>query len=226
MSTTRARIGVLSIGQTPRPDLMTPLERMASAYQLVSRGALDTLASHDLPDPQKAKVPLLTRLRDETEVTLDESFLAPLLQDAVHRLEAEGVIATVLLCAGEFRGLWSARPLIRPFEAAAQVLKSCGVSRIGVIAPTIGQIAPARSKWNRAGFEAAVWTMPSSQVLIPWLQESMPTDLGALVFDYVGYPLDVLRRAQAVLSMPVLDLGHLAVALLEAILTKTMVETP
>ena len=58
---------------------------------------------------------------------------------------------------------------------------------------------------------------------LPFLVSNQ-ADLSALVFDYVGYPLDTVRRVQALVRLPVLDLWHLAVAVLEAMLSKKVFE--
>ena len=221
----RERIGILIIGQTPRLDLTAPLDRLGHVYQMVLRGALDKLAACDLPDASGGSYPLVTRMRDGTRVTVDETFLTPLLQTAIDELEGEEVLASLLLCAGPFQALTSTRPLVRPFQLAVRTLKSLGLSRIGIVVPTDDQRDPAQRKWTEAGFEPVIWSMEARPASLPvehWLpsQASNQADLSALVFDYVGYPLDTVRRVQAGVRCPVLDLGHLAVAALEAMLSQ------
>ena len=215
-------IGILTIGQTPRADLMDPLEYLRAVYDLQPRGALDALDVSDLPDASAATYPLVTCMRDGTRVTVDEAFLAPLLQDVLDQVEHEGVVASLLLCAGPFAALTSTRPLIRPFQLGVHTLRSLGMLTIGVVVPTDGQYTPARRKWTEAGFSPVLWSMeaqPQADALEYWLaaQVAAHPDLSALVFDYVGYPRDVLQRVQAQLGLPVIDLGHLAIAALEAI---------
>jgi len=110
----------------------------------VLRGALDELTACDLPEASVGSYPLVTRMRDGTRITVDEAFLTPLLQNAIDELEGEEVLASLLLCAGPFQALTSTRPLIRPFQLAAQTLKSLGLSRIGLVVPTDDQRDPAR----------------------------------------------------------------------------------
>lgn len=220
----REQIGILLIGQTPRPDLTAPLEALAQTHALVVRGALDPLTQADLPDPAGSAYPLVTRLRDGVLVTVDEGFLAPLLQTTLDDVERQGVIASLLLCAGPFAGLTSTRPLIRPFPLAAQTLHSLGLARLGVVVPTDAQREPATRKWKDAGFNPVLWSMEAKPPdLSPerWLATQCARQLGlaALVFDYVGYPLGTIQRVRAQVRLPVLDLGHFAVATLEALLS-------
>ena len=214
-------IGILIIGQTPRADLMAPLDRLARTCDLRPRGALDALEAGDLPSAEGGAYPLVTRLRDGTQVTVDEAFLAPLLQDAIEGLEQEGVVALLLLCAGPFPMLTSTRPLIRPFQLAVGMLRSVGHTRVGIVVPNDDQRTPSERKWTEAGLKPVIWSMeaqPAALALEHWLAvcASQHADLSALVFDYVGYPLDAVHRVQAQVGIPVVDLGHLAVAALEA----------
>jgi len=108
----------------------------------VLRGALDELTACDLPEASVGSYPLVTRMRDGTRITVDEAFLTPLLQNAIDELEGEEVLASLLLCAGPFQALTSTRPLIRPFQLAAQTLKSLGLSRASLCRPTISATLP------------------------------------------------------------------------------------
>ena len=224
----RPRIGILLIGQTPRADLTAPLEPLGRTYDLVIQGALDGLTTNDLPDSGDGTYPLITRLRDGVQVTVDAGFLAPRLQACIDDLEQDGVIAHILLCAGPFPTLTSTRPLVRPFQLAAKTLASAGLSHLGLVVPTNDQALPAANKWAQAGFQPVVWSMETKPADLPlerWIEAHTMrhTGLAALVFDYVGYPLDTLRRVQDLIALPVIDLGHLAVAAFEAMLLKDRV---
>ncbi len=214
-------IGALTIGQTPRPDLLALLAPVAAHYDVRCRGALDGLRASNLP--AVATYPLVTRLRSGRLVRVEEAFLTPLLQRALDGLEEEGVLATVLLCAGEFEGLAGSRPLVRPYQLGACALDCMGFSRLAVVVPTDGQRAAAGRKWRRAGFVPSVWSeeeRPDSAPHSDWLQKRLAreADLSALVFDYVGYPDNVLQRVRSSVGLPVLDLGHLAADVLRSIL--------
>jgi protein AroM len=220
----QVRLGVLLIGQTPRADLLAPLDRLRGGCELAVRGALDGVRYADIPTEPEGSYPLVTRLRDGARVTVDERFLTPLLQAAIDELELDGAMAVLLLCAGPFRDLTGSRPLIRPFQLAARVLGSLGLRRVGVVVPTDDQRAPALEKWANAGVEPIVLSVeakPVNESLAEWLVErsgDLP-DVSALVLDYVGYPIELLRHLQSNLRVPVVDLGHLAVAVAEALVT-------
>ncbi len=214
-------VGALVIGQSPRSDLTELLSLVECYYNIVCRGALDGVDACELPPARR--YPLATRLRNGASVTVEESFLTPLLQQELDELEEEGVVASVLLCAGQFAGLAPRRPLVRPFQLGAGLLASMGLRNLGVIVPTSAQTDAARGKWKGTGFAPAVWPMDRrspSEPLTHWLQEQIRRegDVSAIVIDYVGYPFEVADTMRRAVQMPVLDLGHLAAEALASLL--------
>lgn len=197
------RIGAVTIGQAPRPDLLEPLlARAGDDAEVVELGALDWLTADRLPGRLGgAAYPLTTRLRDGSRVTLDEADLAPLVQDAISRAEDAGAAVTLLLCAGGFADVTARGPLIRPFEAATAHLARLGARRVAVVVPFEGQSAPAVRKWAAAGFEArAVVGDPAS--IDP------PDGVDAIVLDYVGHASSAVDALRARANVPVVDLGE------------------
>ncbi|MCB0034757.1 MAG: AroM family protein, partial [Anaerolineales bacterium] len=173
----KPKIGAVTIGQSPRPDLIEPLGQLRPDVEIIEVGALDGLTAADLPDAAEASYPLKTRLRDGHLVTVPEAFLKPLIQQAVEAAEAQQVLATVLLCAGTFAEVSGvSRPLVKPFDTAVAVLNSMGVTHIGVLAPMVTQERPIRARWTAAGFDARVWTPPyaiDSKEFTGWLYRMM-----------------------------------------------------
>lgn len=209
----RKKIGALVIGQSPRPDLVAPLMKLLPGCDILQAGALDSLTSEDLPDITGAIYPLVTRMNDGILVMVEESFIAPKLQKAIDRLEAKGVEASILLCAGTFATLNSNRPLFKPFNIGAAILESLQISSIGLIAPVEEQEVPIRKRWESIGLKATVWTSKLGnqdqafhQQIINNIQEN---DLECVVLDYVGHPKEQVEKLQNSIDLPVIDLGYL-----------------
>ena len=60
---------------------------------------------------------------------------------------------------------------------------------------------------------------PADQALTGWLRDRLEgRRADAIVFDYVGFPPEVLESVRAEFDVPVLDLGHVAIAALNRIL--------
>jgi hypothetical protein len=214
-------IGALLIGQNPRPDLVEPLAEALPGWEMVQVGALDGLTVADLPSTAVATYPLTTKMRDGAAVAVEEQFLTPLLQAKLDELEGMDVAATILLCAGTFAELRGKRPLLKPFNLARNLLQTCGFQRIGLIAPIVAQEVPIQARWREAGFETAVWTANLNQQDNEFqqnLQTNIQTHhLDCILLDYVGHPLANVQKLQQSVTIPVIDLGSLAI--------RTLVET-
>ncbi|MFT5195486.1 MAG: hypothetical protein ACI9EW_002993 [Cellvibrionaceae bacterium] len=222
---TSFKIGALTIGQAPRPDLLVSLKQRFPHAEVVQAGALDGLDAADLPTINSAAENLYlltTRLRDGSLVHVPESFLIPLMADGLKQLEAKDVKAIFLLCAGTFSQLSSSVPLIKPFVLAHEMLTNIGIQRIGIIAPIPEQVRPIRARWEAARFETTVWAANATQPDEAFIDEikkyQREGKFEALVLDYVGHPAQVSQTLQAKLDIPVIDLGEIAVATLAAIL--------
>jgi protein AroM len=194
-------VGAVTIGQAPRPDLLEPLlARLPADVEVVEVGALDPLGSDDLPKGGVGAYPLTTQLRDGRPATLDEAFLAPLVQAAVDEAERRGATTTLLLCAGGFPHIRARGVLVRPFDAAAAELRTLGAVRIVVAVPIDVQIAPSERKWRAAGFDPVVVGGPPAL--------DAPAGIGAVVLDYVGHPVADVAALRAALTVPLIDLGE------------------
>jgi protein AroM len=214
-------IGLLVIGQSPRPDLTGPVRAALPHATLLEAGALDGLTAQDLPTAQGAAYPLSTRLADGTPVIVPEAFLLPRLQQALERLEAQGCQASLLLCAGTFASLHGTRPLFKPFDLAVSTLRSLGLTSLALFAPFAQQQPAILARWQAVGFHAAAWTppLPTDPSWPAWLDAHRADllDHQAIVLDYVGHSPVVRQALQSALPRPVLDIGHLAVAQLAAV---------
>ena len=219
----RKTVGILTIGQCPRPDLLEPYQDQLIGLEIIERGALDRLDAGDLPPLVDAEYPLVTRMRDGTPVTVAEAFLAPLLQQAIVDLENDGVVAIVLLCAGPFEMLYSRLPLFIPFQVARTVLRAMGMRHIGVVCPVDAQQPPAQKKWQAAGFAPLTWTISPDatpaqiEIQLAGKAAGMP-QLECIVFDYVGYANEQVASAQAATPIPLLDLGQMTMMALNSTL--------
>ena len=214
----KKRIGVLVIGQSPRPDLVGLIKEMAPDYELVQRGALDGVSEEELPDQDLAAYPLVTRMRGDKLARVNEAYLAPLLQQALERLETTDITASILLCAGTFADLKGDRPLFKPFELGCTILKVLSIKRIGVITPVAGQEIPIQARWSAMGWEPTVWVADIShqdERFYTLLDEKVLThNLECIILDYVGHPARDVEMVQQFARVPVIDLGFLTIAAL------------
>ncbi len=217
------RIGALTIGQSPRSDLIAPLASLLPPdCEIVQAGALDGLTQDDLPSETSGPYPLVTRMKNGAAVMIDESFLILRLQKALNSLEDSGVIATLLLCAGTFAELQGIRPLYKPFKTACDLLDTLNFRSIGLITPVEEQEKPIRERWETLGWETVVWTDDlgvQDQAFQQRLNDHIQTNkLDCIVLDYVGHPVEQVAQLQKTVDLPVIDLGYLTMVTLASTL--------
>ncbi|MDA0564210.1 AroM family protein [Streptomonospora sp. S1-112] len=207
------RLGVLTIGQAPRPDLTPELTALLPEAVVVERGVLDGLTRAEIEARPVAPGDhaLTTRLADGGSVVLGESLVMARLPGVLAELERE-VDAVLLACTGAFPDLPHTRPLFVPdrliaFGAAALV--GAG-GTVGVVCPLPEQRADTEAKFGRR--------LPSgarvvTDVCSPYT--GTPDDLAAaarrlaesgadlLALDCIGYTEDMRARAAAASGLPV-----------------------
>lgn len=219
------KIAALLIGQSPRPDLVAPLEALLPAdCKVVQLGALDGLSTAGLPVASGAAYPLTTRLANGRLVQVTTNFVEPLMQAQLDRIEDE-IVASIVLCAGTFANLRSKRPLVKPFNLAAELLCSLRFDHLGIIAPFPEQEAPIRQRWENVGVQTVVWTADvakQSPAFDAQLSKQIQTNyLQAIVLDYVGHFPEHVGRLKSVSPVPVFDLGELACTILASMFRRS-----
>jgi len=209
------RIAFLTIGQAPRRDLSEPIERALPPHvQVRHAGALDgldraTVQQQFSPGPGGAW--LISKLADGQPVTLRADAIGALLQQAIDRLEEEGVDGIVLLCTGEFPGLRTRRAwLIEPDGVVCAGVDSLLRNALaGVLVPMPEQVNEARVKWQRLQrpplFAAASPYDETPDALIDAARTLRRQGAQALVLDCMGYaPAHKAALRAAGLDIPVL----------------------
>jgi protein AroM len=208
------RVAVVEIGQSPRPDLLAELTAvLPEATEVREYGALDGIDPETLPPIRfDAQNPLSTRLADGRQVLVDEPWIAPRVQAALDRATADAPDVVLLLCAAAFDDLRTDRPLIRPAEALATVLRAREVRTLLVVVPSPRQIPSAEAKWRALGFDPLMLGTPLPKGLDDVVEAA--EQVRAVVLDYVGHPAKLIDRLEDALESEtdalLYDLGRYA----------------
>jgi protein AroM len=146
----RRSVGLITIGQAPRVDMVPEMANWLGPVRTVERGALDGMTPDGIATfyPTPDDYTLVTRLSDGSSATIAERHILPRIQSAITDLEDEGVEAVVLLCTGEFPPFDHRRPLLAAERLIVDGVKAIAAgSRVGVVCPLPEQERLTREKW-------------------------------------------------------------------------------
>ena len=196
-------LGIVTIGQTPRPDLVAAFAAEARRAQVRVAGALDGLSSDDLSAlaavATSSGYPLLVRLASGAHIEVPMARLVPRVMAAARRLAADGAAVIVVACAGGFPDVPCPVPVLLPGRIVPAVAGALSrTRRVGIVTPNRGQVPDAARKWRADGFEPLVtWASPSQDgEMTRAADELREADLDLIVIDCMGHADDA-RRAMA-----------------------------
>ena len=219
----KAKIGMVTVGQSPRSDVVPDMAALLPGIEIVEAGALDGLdrAAIARLAPEGDDEILVTRLADASSVFVGKTHVLPLVRARIAALEDLGVAATVLLCTGAFPRLTTRRLLLEPQQVLLGVLRGLSHSgRLGVLTPSERHVPQTTARWRADGFDAAVVPLSPYEEHDPAALARATAALrdagvGLVVMDCIGFR-DVTRRDLAArLGVPVL-VANLLVARLAA----------
>ncbi|HEU5321702.1 MAG TPA: AroM family protein [Methylomirabilota bacterium] len=206
---TRDRLGVLVIGQAPRPEIEAELRRVLGGGVAVSLvGALDGLRREEVDGlrPADSHDTLFTTLPDGSGVVLSKAEVTKRAQAHLDRLADAGIAVTLVNCTGVFEGLAPRGHLVFPSAVlAGLVLGLLPRGRLGVFEPLAEQEAQARAKWSQGQWQVEV---------VPLAPGTAGTELDAaaramarrrpdlIVLDCMGYGHETKARVRAVTGIP------------------------
>ena len=202
-------IGIITLGQTPRPDLEKVFRRHLPDTNFLIRGGLDEVQTAEIDALAAAggEYPLFVILRDGTVREISLYRLKPFLDRRAREVAAEGAAVSALMCAGNFPDLDSPVPMIYPSRVLTAVARGiCRGKRIGVVTPNDGQVAAATAHWREKGFHPAVTVAsPLDPAALSRAAEALADPgLELIVLDCMGFSPEAARRMRTLCGRPVL----------------------
>ena len=218
-------IGLVSIGQSPRPDLIEDYERALPGVRIVQAGALDDLSEDQVRGlrPESGDEVLVSRLRSGREVLLARRHLEPRLQACLDRLSRD-VDLTVLLCTGEFPAIRPRGVLLLPRRVLHHIVAAVmdGVRaaaedsvRVGVLVPDDAQQESAKARWGSFGPVEAVAASPyrGMEAVEGAAQALRAAGARLAVMDCIGYTRAMRDAVAAITGAPTI-LANASVAMI------------
>jgi protein AroM len=154
------RIGMATIGQSPRDDLVPHMQRLFSKpVETLQMGALDNLSPKQIAAfaPDEGEMGIVARLSDGTEVLLSHAKIMPAMQRIVDAMNAQGCRFIVILCGADWSDIRSQCLVVNPGKVFPAIITALAQGRrLGIIKPSAGQIEGERTRYARLGIEAIV----------------------------------------------------------------------
>jgi protein AroM len=149
-------IGMITIGQSPRDDIVPSLLAiLGDEYEVKEVGALDGLTLEEVRgiDIQPNDYILVSRMRDGTEVKFPKRFVLPYIQEKISEIEQVSHII-VIMCTGKFPKFKSEGLVVTPQEILKGVVEgTLKEGRLGVVFPAAEQVSGAEASLNIKGLE-------------------------------------------------------------------------
>lgn len=214
------RVGLVTIGQSPRDDLTPDIRGLLAGVELVEAGALDGLTAAEiaaLKPEREDDLTLVTRLADGSHVTVAKRHIIPLVEKRVLALAAT-TAAVLIICTGKFPDIAAPVPVLKTQSLLHYAVRGMGARRIGVIIPEAVQVQMAAEMWEASGFAPVV--VPGS----PYREESQlaaaARELAAkegielIILDCIGFNSRMKELVREITGKPVVLPRTLAARLL------------
>jgi len=222
---TNQRLGVVVIGQSPRPSVAAEIAAVLSPAMTIDlRGALDgmTRAEIDAIPPEGGHDALFTLLPDGEPVTISKKAVETRAARQIARFAEEGTRVTMLACTGKFPNLAPEGLVILPSAVSHKMVEAVlPKGRLGVFSPLAEQTALIHTKWQRGGIDVAGVTLRpgadgAAVDAAAARMAALSPDL--VVMDCMGYTTANKARVRAITKGPVV----LAIALAARVVEELM----
>jgi len=205
------KVGLVTIGQSPRTDVTQTITRMlGSEVEFIEKGALDGLTKEEIYKlaPTARDYVLVTKVRDGASVKVARRYIFPRIQNCIEELEEMDVDLTLLLCTAEFPKIKARKPLIIPDVLISNFV--CGIlkyGKLGVVVPEKEQIPFLTRKWIKKGV-ALVMTTANPYSETKAFEETAnflaKEDVDLIVLDCIGYTPKVKNLFKRLTGKPII----------------------
>lgn len=186
------KIGVLTIGQSPRNDVTPSFRRIiGEKVEIIERGALDSLTKSEIKEvaPKDGDITYISKLRNDTSVKINKTKLLPLLQAELIALEKE-VDLTIMLCTGDFPTIHATKPILYPDRILVKMIDAVlSEGTLGLVIPLEEQRNSLQEKWEELGLDivVAVASPYSDSDFIKAGKELLDLGADVIALDCMGY---------------------------------------
>jgi protein AroM len=209
---TSKKIGMITIGQSPRPDVVPEIkEILGEEIDVLEAGALDGLSLEEVRGfrPGKGDYILCTRMSDGTEVVIGKRFILPRMQQCIDRLTRKGAEIILFLCTGKFPEFSSRRLVIEPQKILDHFILALDGQdqRMGLMIPLQDQMEQAKKKYRQVKGEmtlqaASPYAMKEEVTQAAKALKRAKSDV--VVMHCMGYTLAMKNQVREITGKPVI----------------------
>ncbi len=204
------KLGILTIGQTPRPDYEQAFRPcLPPDGEMIIVGALDDLTLAEiqaLPLPEGAES-LATLSREGVSLTVAADEIHHRMPAKLRALEEQGVSTVVVGCTGDFSFLTASIPLLLPSIILTKTVTAVAAGqKIVVVIPLAGQADTLRPRWEAAGFDPVFHTVSpfsSAEILAAAGRACAAEHPALIVLDCMGFSQAAKEAIRAAAGIPV-----------------------
>lgn len=203
------KIGMITIGQSPRNDVITEIRGILGPVEIVETGCLDELTKEQIETlkPKEREPFLVTLLRDGSSVQVSKEKTTNLLQQHIKELENKDVTLIVLLCTGDFTNFKSQKLIIEPGKLIRKIVQAMLIKekKLGVIIPSSEQIEQTKKKWGDVDPVVAVASPYENPEQIQQAAKTLLTkNVDLTVLDCIGYTRQMKQKVKEITGKPVI----------------------
>lgn len=203
------KIGMVTIGQSPRNDVVTEIRGILGCVEIVERGCLDELTKDQIESlkPEEREPFLVTLLRDGSSVQVSRKKTVNLLQQRIKELEDKDVAFIVLLCTGDFSNLESKKLIIEPGKLIRKLVQRMLTKekKLGVIIPSADQIEQTKKKWSDVNPVIATASPYENPEKIEEAAKTLQAkNVDLTVLDRIGYTRQMKQKVKEITEKPVI----------------------
>ncbi|MBG0763957.1 MAG: AroM family protein [Tissierellales bacterium] len=197
------KLGLITIGQSPRNDITKDiLNVLNDDIILYQKGALDEYTREEIENKfAPIENTLVTKLRDGSQVEIDEIYIKDLIQDCVNNLETQGCEVIALYCTGKFEKITSNSILVKPHEILHDTVKNLSLTNLGVMVPDESQVNQMKKWWEN--YDINTFIEPASPYkdiknIEKAAEDFNDKNIDAIFMDCMGYTLEMKKIVEEV----------------------------
>jgi len=190
-----SRLGVIYIGQTPRPNYVAEVRKvLGPSVEIIEAGALDGLSRVEIEAlvPRDSKDTLYSRLPSGDDVVVSKIEVTRRVQGLLEDLAGRGLDVILMFCTGAFHGLKPKELVVFPSAVLAGYLEAVvPAGRLGFFTPLPSQVEQVTQKWARPSWAITVVPLvPSATTdreILPAVERMTQAQPDLIVLDCMAY---------------------------------------